>query len=84
MTTAEILAHINEIADGLEDAILGILQGCCHPTVICYDYDLCVECLMRQGMSEEDADEWMTFNVLGAYMGKGTPLFLLNLRAREA
>lgn len=94
MTTAEIREYLDEyadgteeellLADGFEDAILGLVEGCGRPTVVCYDYDLCVECLMRQGMDEDDAHEWMSFNTMGAYMGKGTPMFLTNLRARSS
>jgi hypothetical protein len=30
----------------------------------------------RDGMSEEDAEEWFYYNILGAYVGDGTPAFL--------
>jgi hypothetical protein len=31
---------------------------------------------MEQGMSYEDAIEWMEFNVVNAYYGEGTPIFM--------
>jgi|SRR5215471_1206132 len=95
MTTEEILEALQEtaddapedepllLADGFEDALLGTLEGCGRPTVLCYDYDRCIEILIeRDGMTEPDAHEWMSFNVVGSYVGKTTPLWLHNLRAR--
>lgn len=67
-------------ADGLEAALIGVVEGACRSPVACYDYDKCVEIFMAQGMSEEDAHEWMSFNVLGAYVGEYTPLFLHDWR----
>jgi hypothetical protein len=49
--------------------------------VACYDFETCVKILMeRDGMSEDDAVEFMEFNVVGAYVGELTPLFLHDWR----
>jgi hypothetical protein len=41
-----------------------------------YNYDACIQILMdRDGMSEEDAVEFMDFNVLQAWIGPYTPAF---------
>lgn len=61
------------VADGFDAAILGITEAC-EPVVV-YDWDRCVE-LLRKDMSEEDALEYMSFNVTGAYVGPRTPLFI--------
>lgn len=45
--------------------------------VTCYDYQKCVAALMRDGLDEEDAEEWMEFNVVDAYVGPRTPAFLV-------
>ena len=38
---------------------------------------VCVEIFMkRDGMSGEEAVEWMDFNVTGAYVGEQTPEFI--------
>lgn len=64
------------LADGFEDAFLGYGKQF-NNTVAIYDYDKCVEILQkRDGMTEEDAHEWMGFNVIGAYVGKFTPIFM--------
>ena len=71
------------LADGFEEALLGWVVGACRQPVACYDYDKCAEILMtRDGMEEDVAYEYIDFNVTGAYVGKGTPLFLVNVRSR--
>jgi hypothetical protein len=45
--------------------------------VLAYDYWKCIDILKeRDGMSAEDAIEFMEFNVIGAYVGKLTPAFI--------
>jgi hypothetical protein len=64
------------LADGFEDALLGIGRQF-NLDIAVYDYDKCVEILMaRDGMEYEEAVEFMEFNVVGAYVGKTTPVFL--------
>lgn len=70
------------LGDGLEDttydaALVGPVQRPCQGYVACYDYDKCVECLMAEGMSHEDAIEWMEYNVVSAFVGDHTPVFLV-------
>lgn len=65
------------MADGYEDAIVGIAERCGQPTLVVYDAWKCVEILIaRDGMSPEDAMDFFQFNTLGAWAGEGTPLFL--------
>jgi hypothetical protein len=87
MTTAEILETIQEhypdclTADGFDDAIIGLIVGACRPEVVCYDYQKCVEILQKTTeMDEEEAQEFLEFNTIGAYVGKTTPLFLHHWR----
>jgi len=64
------------IADGLDLAIIACLS---MPGVtrVLYDYEKCVEVLMKaQNWERDEAVEWMEFNVTSAYMGVGTPLFM--------
>jgi len=89
MTGTEIKEYLIEnndelmFADGFEEAIIGTVSGACRPAVVCYDYGKCIEILTRAGMSEEDAEEYFSFNVTGAYVGELTPLFLSDLRNQE-
>lgn len=65
------------LADGFEDAMVGLARRCGQPTLAVYDYTLGVRVLMkRDGMSYEEAVEWMEFNVVGAWMGANTPVWL--------
>ena len=58
-------------ADGFEEAILGVAVRCSCPALVVYDADRCVEILMkRRGMSREEAEEFFSFNTLGAWVGE--------------
>ena len=64
-------------ADGFESCIIGLVQRFGWEPIIAYDYDKCVNLLMqRDGMSYEEAVEFMEFNVTGAWVGEGTPAFI--------
>lgn len=64
-------------ADGLDGAIIGITQ-CFNKHSILYDYNECVRILCnRDGMTEEEAEEYLKYNTLDAYVGEGTPTFLI-------
>ena len=65
------------LADGFEAAYLGVCRRF-NTYAALYDYDRCVAILMeRDGMTYDEAEEYMEFNVLGAYVGEATPVFLL-------
>ena len=63
-------------ADGFEGALLGVARKKGSPDSLAYDYDKCVAILVEGGMSDEDAIEWMEFNVVDAYVGPTTPVFI--------
>jgi len=72
------------LADGLEGAFIGIGRQYHNPPVAIYDYGRCIEILaegFRGGDSEgdvyEEAEEWMSFNVTGAWVGERTPIFMM-------
>jgi hypothetical protein len=63
-------------ADGFEGAFLGLATRFCWIVAV-YDYDMCCAILRtRDGMTEEEAEEFMEFNVTGAFVGECTPIFL--------
>jgi hypothetical protein len=80
VTTLEDLAEINPdalLADGLEAALVGYTVNHHHPAVAVYDIGKCVDVLVeRDGMTAEEADEFLSFNTLGAYVGENGPLFV--------
>ncbi len=63
-------------ADGFDDAILGVIERCSQPLVVVYDRNKCIEILVDQGLSGEEAEEHFAFNVSGAWVGDRTPAFL--------
>lgn len=72
------------LADGFEEAFVGIGQQFTHNFAV-YDHGKCVEILRyRDGMTEEEAEEFMEFNVTGAWVGKGTPVFLRPMSIEDA
>ena len=64
-------------ADGFDDAIIGFDAG---GGCAVYDYNKCLKVLCeRDEMSREEAHEYMEFNVVGAYVGDFTPIFVHSL-----
>jgi hypothetical protein len=64
-------------ADGFDKAIVGLGEQYSRTTAVVYDYNKCVEVLMtRDKMSRDEAIEYMEFNVVTAYVGEKTPIFL--------
>lgn len=62
------------IADGLDDAIVGIQED---TGIVFYSREKVIKILMeRDGMSELDAIEFGDYNIFNAYMGEKTPVFL--------
>jgi hypothetical protein len=75
----EWIASYNEealVADGFEDAIIGVAERCSQPALVVYDAARCIEILVAQGMTHDEAVEYFYFNTLGAWVGENTPLFL--------
>lgn len=62
-------------ADGFDEALIGTVERACQPPVALYDREKCVEILVRQGMTYEEAVEFFEFNTLGAWVGENTPAF---------
>ena len=65
-------------ADGFDEAYLGYTTGQFSPgATAVYSRPKCIEVLMtRDGMTHEEAEEFFSFNVEGAYVGKFTPLYV--------
>jgi len=75
----DVISDYNEealFADGFDEAIEGVIRQAGGNYLICYSYDKCVEVLVKQGLSHEEAVENMEFNVVSAYLGEHTPVFL--------
>lgn len=63
--------------DGYNDCILGVCRRFGQEDIIAYDYNLVIQKLVRDGMSEEEASEFFEYNQIGAWMGDQTPCFII-------
>jgi len=76
----ELIEHHNPNAlkaDGFDEAILGVASRCGQGDILAYDTNKIIQILIdRDGMSYEEAYEFFEFNILGAYMGENTPIFI--------
>ena len=64
------------LADGFDAALIGTGERCGQPTLAVYDREKCIEVLQGQGMSYDEAQEYFDFNVVGAWVGEQTPIFV--------
>ena len=58
-----------------DEAIIGVAERIGQSAVVAYDTTKLVEVLSRT-MSVDEAYEYFEFNILGAYVGERTPLFV--------
>jgi hypothetical protein len=67
-------------ADGFDGAIIGIepLSG-----KVVYNIDKMVEILVDEGLSTTEAIEYLDFNVLNAYVGEQTPVYIQTIEDYE-
>lgn len=74
---ANLLDEKRLLVDGHEDAFVGVVSrfGIEGP-ITCYDKQLILLRHMADGMTYEDAEEFFTFNQVGAWAGDKTPCFL--------
>ena len=60
-------------ADGLDGGIIGIEENSMR---LVYSKSKVIEILMSEDMTEEDALEHYYYNIVGAYVGEKTPIFV--------
>ena len=75
---------IDEIADGailldgLENAIIGVVEEFGTGRRVLYSKDMILKILTeRDGMTWSEAEEFYDFNILGLYAGEQNPVFLV-------
>ena len=83
---SEIRDYISENFEGdgviilpkhFDSAIIGIAERCGLGPIIAYDTDLVIEAIMaHDGVTHEEAIEWYDYNIVGAYDGETTPIFI--------
>jgi hypothetical protein len=77
--------HLGSLFEGLlflsepefDQAIVGVADRIGMSTVVVYDTTKIIDILCeRDGMDREEATEFYEFNILGAYVGEQTPMFI--------
>tara|TARA_R110000824_G_scaffold20494_1_gene77159 strand:- start:192 stop:581 length:390 start_codon:yes stop_codon:yes gene_type:complete len=82
----EMLAEDNPealVADGMEEAYIGFGHQYGNPPVAIYDSEKCVEALVKEGLTYEEAQEWFDFNTACAWVGEGTPIFMTRCLTKQ-
>lgn len=70
-------------ADGLDEAILGVTRVN-EREVLAYSVSKIIEILMtRDGMTREMAYEFFDFNIAGAYLDPGMPIYIFEWNEEE-
>jgi len=71
---------------GFDDCVVGLLErfGVAVPVVV-YDREKVIQKLMDNGIETyEEAEEFYHYNQLGAWVGDGTPAFLIRVDGDES
>lgn len=72
---SDILGDEALLADGMDEAIIGIAERCGMAPVPAYSRSKIIEILSRE-MPGDEAEEYFEFNIAGAWVGEGTPVFI--------
>lgn len=80
MTFSEFIMHTSDdvlLADGLDAAAIGVAYSAGTEARVVYDITKVIDILVsRDGMSREEAQEFFDFNIVSAYVGSRTPVFI--------
>jgi hypothetical protein len=61
------------VFDGCDKAVIGYISRCGQVPMVVYDWSKLVRVFEKQGMSNDEAIEWVSFNCEGGWLGPGTP-----------
>ncbi len=69
------------LLDGLEDAIIGIVEEFGNSPRVLYSKPKILEILQKRDlMTEEEAEEYYGYNILGLYAGEQNPVFAVTIK----
>jgi len=77
----DMLDQIHEMNDkalfptGYELAVIGYVERFGMEPLVLVDRDKMLQMLVDEGMTYEESVEYYEFNIIGAWMGEGTPCF---------
>jgi hypothetical protein len=68
------------MCDGFDEAIIGIAERINLNPVVTYDVEKMLSILIdKYDMSYDEAEEYYHFNILGAWLGENTPIYVRSL-----
>ena len=82
MTTDEIIEELITDEDAVllpnnyRSALVGVGYRYNSGPLAVYNLNTVLEILTSDGMSMSDAREWYEYNMIGAWVGDGTPIFI--------
>ena len=62
--------------DDVDSAFVGVVERNGMEPIALYDYDKCIASYIDDGMEYDEAVEHFGFNVIGGWVGEGTPAFV--------
>lgn len=66
------------LMDGFDEAFIGFSRRINDPLLAVYSWEKMVNILIeRDGMSYDDATEYIDYNCIGAYVGEQTPIIVM-------
>ena len=68
------------LADGFDRAFLGVGRIFNGPPIAVYDKFSIINILRESGMKTFEAEEYFDYNIAGAFVGEGTPMFVETIR----
>ena len=68
------------LMDGFDEALIGFSQRINEPLLAVYSWEKMVDvCVNRDRMSTEEAEEYINYNCIGAWIGNQTPIIVMPL-----
>lgn len=68
------------LMDGFDEALIGFSQRINEPLLAVYSWEKMVDvCVNRDRMSTEEAEEYINYNCIGAWIGDQTPIIVMPL-----
>jgi hypothetical protein len=88
MTITKIRKRINDffierdedvlLMDGFDEAFIGYSQRINEPMLAVYSWEKMVDvCTKRDGMTYDEATEYIEYNCIGAWVGERTPIIVM-------
>ena len=66
------------LMDGFDEAFIGFSQRINESILAVYSWEKMMSvCIYRDGMTEEEAEEYISFNCIGAWVGEQTPIIVM-------